>query len=158
MSGGADDCGNLVGCLVQLGISDLAIGVTKISRNLRRHTTRNRLDLRRATRFRRNLGDNGRWLPDHQFEFHLANANLITRLEDHFATQRFTVHTGSVGATQISEANGIVVDGKDAVMAADHVAVRPQMTVLLTPDQELFGREGNGFPLMFSAQNLEFRL
>ena len=43
-------------------------------------------------------------------------------------------------------------------MAADHVAVRPQMTVLLTPDQELFGREGNGFPLMFSAQNLEFRL
>ena len=91
-----------------------AVSEVAASRLIRAAAARNRRPLR---------GCGGDRFADRQLEIELAHSNPVARIQEHFAAHALVVDKRTVGASQIPDVNGKIVNGKDAMMAADEFAV-----------------------------------
>ena len=96
-------------------------------------------------------------LKNHEFKFQISNNNPVTRSEYGFLADPLAIDKSSVGAPQISQTYGEIVNTEYTVVTTYHIAIRAKLAILFTTDQKLPAIQGNDLTGMFSTGNFQFR-
>jgi hypothetical protein len=83
---------------------------------------------------------------------------VIAWLENDLPLDSLAVYERPVCAPQVAEPDCKVIDGENAVMATDQIAVRAQVAVLFAPDEKLPDMKRNRFSLLPSFQYFQLDL
>src|SRR5262249_41674454 len=91
-------------------------------------------------------------------QFQFADRDAVTRFQNDFATQVNSIDERPVRASQVTQSDREIINGKDTVVPAYQITIWSQVAVLLTPDKKLLGVQRDQLTLMLSTKDFQFGL